>query len=119
MLSLKLLSMALILGASALVFSMHGQGGGIFYTPIQVLFGVDFHVAATRSHLFMVVTALSSTIVFGRARRIDWPVAITLESAAGVGAFLGGLYAHRFSAGFLMSVLGGAYCWPPSRCLGI
>ena len=75
MLSLKLLSMALILGASALVFSMHGQGGGVLYTPIQVLFGVDFHAAATRSHLFMVVTALSSTIIFGRARRIDWRTA--------------------------------------------
>ena len=54
----------------------------------------------------MVVTALSSTIIFGRARRIDWPVAITLESAAGAGAFFGGLYAHRFSAGLLMAVLG-------------
>ena len=108
MLSLKLLLMALILGASALVFAMHGQGGGVLYTPIQVLFGVDFHTAATRSQLFIVVTAFTSTIIFGRARRIDWPVAIVLEMAAATGSFFGGLHAHRFSPSLLMLVLGSA-----------
>ena len=106
MLSFKLLSMALILGASALVFSMHGQGGGVFYTPVQVFFGVDFHLAAARSQLFIVLTALSSTIIFGRAGRIDWPMAIVLEMAAGTGGFLGGLCAYRFSPDLLMVFLG-------------
>lgn len=26
----------------AIVFSMLGQGGGTLYTPVQVLFGIDF-----------------------------------------------------------------------------
>lgn len=34
--------------ANAVVFSALGPGGGVLYTPIQVLFGIGFHTAAKK-----------------------------------------------------------------------
>lgn len=85
----------------AVIFSMLGQGGGTLYTPVQVWLGIDFHTAATTS-LFLIMTAsLSATIVFRKARRIDWPLAIVLESATTLGGFAGGLWSGQFSGAFL------------------
>ena len=88
----------------AVVFSMLGQGGGTLYTPIQVLAGVDFHVAATTSLFLIMVTSLSATIVFRKAKRVDWPLAIVLETVTTLGGLAGGLSSGRFS-GTALSVL--------------
>ena len=86
----------LFLGVAA-GFSMLGQGGGVLYTPIQVMAGIDFHVAATTSLFLIMATSLSATLVFRKARRVDWPLAIALESVTAAGAFLGGLVSGRFA----------------------
>ncbi len=101
----KFILLALVLGASAVVFSMQGLGGGVIYTPIQVLFGLDFHEAASRSQLLIIVTSLSSTLIFRKAGKIDWPVALVLEMPAVTGGYLGGFYARRFPAEGLLLVL--------------
>ena len=93
------------MGASAVAFSMQGLGGGVLYTPIQVLFGLDFYEASSRSQLFIIVTSLSSTLIFRKAGKIDWPVALVLEVPAVAGGYLGGFYQHRFPAGGLLLVL--------------
>ncbi len=81
---------------AATVFAMFGQGGGAVYTPLQVLFGVDFHVAAATSLFLIMIGALASLPVYHRARLIDWPLALTLEAAAMGGSFGGGLISDRF-----------------------
>jgi uncharacterized membrane protein YfcA len=100
--------MWLILGigvlALALVSSMLGQGGGSLYTPLQVWLGIPFHRAATTSLFLIIVTSLSASLVFSKANRIDWPLAIVLESVTAAGAFAGGLESDRFSAGTLTIV---------------
>ena len=101
----KLILLALVMGASAVAFSMQGLGGGVLYTPIQVLFGLDFYEAASRSQLFIIVTSLSSTLIFRKAGKIDWPVALALEVPAVVGGYIGGFYQHRFPTGGLLLVL--------------
>lgn len=88
----------------AVVFSMLGQGGGSLYTPIQVWSGIDFHVAATTSLFLIMVTSLSATIVFRKARRVDWPLAIVLETVTALGGLTGGLSSGRFS-GTALTVL--------------
>jgi len=93
--------MAAVMLAVALVFSMLGQGGGVLYTPIQLLFGVEFHQAATTSLFLILATALSASTVFSKARMIDWRMALVLESATTSGAFLGGVWSGRFSGIFL------------------
>lgn len=83
--------------ANAVVFSMLGQGGGVLYTPIQVFFGVDFHTAATTSLFLIMVTSVASTLVFRRAGKVDWPMALVLASTTVLGAFCGGLFSGHFS----------------------
>lgn len=84
--------------ANAAVFSMLGLGGGILFTPIQVFFGVDFHAAATTSLFLIIITSFSSTLVFRRSGKVDWPLALALETATVAGAFCGGLYSGHLSA---------------------
>lgn len=88
-------------------FSMFGQGGGALYTPIQVLFGIDFHEAAATSLFLIMLTSLSATLVFRKARRIDWPLAVALESVTALGALTGGLTSGRLSGAVLSQIFAG------------
>ena len=98
------LILAVCMFAVALVFSMLGQGGGALYTPIQVWLGVDFHQAATTSLFLIIVTSVSASLVFHKARKIDWPLAIVLESVTAAGGFIGGLGSDWFSGATLSAV---------------
>ncbi len=77
--------------AVAVVFSMLGQGGGALYTPLQVWTGVEFHEAATTSLFLIMVTSVAASLVFRKAKRIDWPLALVLETVTTVGGFVGGI----------------------------
>lgn len=88
----------------SIIFSMLGQGGGALYTPIQVWAGVDFHVAATTSLFLIMVISLSATLVFRKAGRVDWPLALVLESVTASGAFLGGIFSGHFSSAVLSMI---------------
>ena len=96
-----LLILAILMFVAAVGFSLLGQGGGVLYTPIQVWSGIDFHVAATTSLFLIMVMSLSSSLVFRKANRIDWPLALVLESSTAVGGFCGGLWSGLFTAEFL------------------
>ncbi len=93
-----LIILATLMFLVALVFSILGQGGGVLYTPIQVWAGVDFHVAATTSLFLIMVMSLSASIVFRKAKKIDWPLVLVLESSTTLGGFAGGLWSNHFSA---------------------
>lgn len=93
--------------AVATGFSMLGQGGGVLYTPIQVFFGIDFHEAATTSLFLIMVTSLSATLVFRKANKVDWPLAIVLEAVTTLGGLAGGLTSGRFSGAFLSVTFAG------------
>ena len=69
---------------------MVGQGGGIFYTPIQVWLGVGFHQAATTSLFLIMVLSLSASLNFRKAHEIDWGLVAVLELPTTLGAWLGG-----------------------------
>lgn len=88
-------------------FSMLGQGGGVLYTPIQVFFGISFHEAATTSLFLIMITSLSATLVFRKASKVDWPLAIVLETITTLGGVVGGLASGQFSGTFLSIVFAG------------
>jgi uncharacterized protein len=92
---------------TALVFSALGLGGGSLYVPIQLFFRIDFQVAAATSLFLIFITSLSSTLVFRRARAVDWKMALVLETATTVGGFLGGRYSGYFSGRFLTYLFAG------------
>jgi len=88
----------------AVVFSVLGQGGGALYTPIQVWLGIDFHTAATTSLFLIMTLSLSSSLVFHKANKIDWTLAVVLETVTALGGFLGGL-GSRWASGAFLSLL--------------
>ena len=95
---------AAVLFVAAGVFSMLGQGGGAIYTPVQVMAGAEFHAAATTSLFLIMVMSLSSSLVFRKAGKIDWPLALALESTTAVGGFAGGWWSSAFSGNALSVV---------------
>jgi uncharacterized membrane protein YfcA len=76
---------------------MVGQGGGIFYTPIQVWLGVGFHQAATTSLFLIMALSLSAGLSFRKAHEIDWALVGALEIPTTLGAFLGGRLSRDLS----------------------
>jgi uncharacterized membrane protein YfcA len=94
--------------AAALVSSMVGQGGGVLYTPAQVWFDTNVYQAATTSLFLIIVLSLSSSITFAKSGRIDWPLALVLESATTVSAFAGGIFSNRLKEDVLLWILAGA-----------
>ncbi len=99
-----LIVLAVLMFVVAVVFSVLGQGGGVLYTPIQVWAGIDFHIAATTSLFLIMVMSLSASIVFRKAKKIDWPLVLVLETSTALGGFAGGLWSSQFS-GKVLSIL--------------
>jgi uncharacterized membrane protein YfcA len=94
--------------AASLVSSMVGQGGGVLYTPVQIWFNTNVYQAATTSLFLIMVLSISSSITFVKSRRIDWSLALVLESATTVSAFIGGRFSNQFKEDILLFVLAGA-----------
>jgi hypothetical protein len=99
-----MLVLAVLMFVVAVAFSVVGQGGGVLFTPLQVWSGVDFHTAATTSLFLIMIMSLSTSIVFRRAKRIDWSLVMVLEASSAAGGFLGGLASTRFS-GTVLTIL--------------
>ena len=120
------LILTLALGGAALLFSMYGQGGGVAYAPLQLLLGTEFELAAARSQFFIVVTAVSATWVFRRAGKVDWGLAVALESVAAAGSYGGSRFAGSLPATGLQLLLAATvltaaaimFLEPPSWNLG-
>jgi uncharacterized membrane protein YfcA len=93
---------------AAFVAGLFGQGGGIFYTPLQVWNGVDFHAAAPISLFLILIISISSTLVFRKAHQVDWGTALVLEAPTTLGAFIGGILSKFVSSqilGLVLSIL--------------
>lgn len=80
----------------AAFISTLGVGGGVFYVPIFLGFGLSFHQATTASLLIIAITGLSAASVYHREGLVDWRLALLLDPVKDVGAFIGGLYAGLF-----------------------
>ena len=94
-----------ILGASL------GIGGGIVFVPaLVVFFAFPQHAAQGTSLAVIVPTAIIATVVHGRARRVDWSMAVSLAGGGLIGGLLGawsalaidGLVLRRMFAAFLV-----------------
>jgi len=78
---------------------MTGRGGGNFYVPILVAFGVPMLQAATTGQCVLVSTALAAAFVFHRNRLIDWKLAAVIDPPTDVMAVVGGYCAHMVPGG--------------------
>ena len=99
---------------TAFFASLFGQGGGVLYTPLQIWSGINFNTAASTSLFLILVTSISSTIVYRRAHKVDWKLALAMEGPTTVGSFVGGVLSHYVSSlmlGLILSSLMGAASW--------
>jgi len=94
-----------LIAAAATVAAMLGIGGGSLYTPLQVLFGIDMHEAATSSLALILVISLTATRTFHRAGKIDWGLAIVLEIVTVIGSILAGYFSGHIPARVLTITL--------------
>ena len=100
--------LAVCIFAASLISSMVGQGGGVLYTPIQVWFGTNIYQAATTSLFLIIVLSISSSITYAKSRKVDWTLAIVLESATSLSAFIGALFSSAIKEEILLFILAGA-----------
>lgn len=98
-------ALGLALAAAAFFAAMLGIGGGVAYTPLQVFFGIDIHVAAATSLFLIIILSISATSVYHRAGRVDWAVAILLEIFTATGGFAGGYLSDYLSQKVLITIL--------------
>ncbi len=90
-----LIALAAIIFVVGLVFAMFGQGGGSFFVPIMVAFGVPFHRAATASLFILMATSVSAALVYWRSKMIDWKLALVVDPITDLMAFVAGYFAIR------------------------
>lgn len=92
---------------AAFVAALFGQGGGVLYTPLQVWNGIDFHTAAPTSLFLILITSISSTLVFRKAHQVAWDTALVMEIPTTIGAFFGGRLAQFVPTTILGGILTG------------
>ncbi|MBN2412849.1 sulfite exporter TauE/SafE family protein [candidate division KSB1 bacterium] len=83
------------------IMSMLGRGGGNFYVPLLLASGFSMTAAAANAQLILMTTALLATVVFQKYKTVDWKLALVLDPATDIMAFLGGYFAHHFMSVYL------------------
>jgi len=102
--------MVIVIAACVAIFAisalmmMTGRGGGNFYVPVLVAFGLPMLQAATTGQCILFLTAISASLVFQGSRTIDWKLALVLDPPTDVMALVGGYFAHLLSGGILKFV---------------
>src|SRR6056297_246158 len=91
----------------ATFMAMVGKGGGNFYLLAMISAGVSMTHAATTSQLIMMTTAGVSMLVFNKSKRIDWKLALIIDPATDVMAFVGGYLAGGFDEHILRLIFAG------------
>ncbi|MBN2753594.1 MAG: sulfite exporter TauE/SafE family protein [Candidatus Goldbacteria bacterium] len=90
----------------AVIFSMLGLGGGIFYVPLLLQIGLTFHEAAAVSVCIMIIMSVTATAVYHLNKLIDWKIVLFMGPCAIIGALIGGLNSVVFSEQLLEILFG-------------
>jgi len=88
----------------SITMAMVGKGGGNFYVIAIVLSGVSMHQAASSSQAIMLATSLAAMLVFMKSKKIDWKLALIIDPATDVMAFVGGYFSSRITGTSLKTV---------------
>ena len=90
----------------ALIFSMFGMGGGLFYMPLFLLFFDSFQEASALSFLCIFVTSFSAMIAYHQKKLIDWKLLGYLGIPLAASIFITGFFLKCTPMGFLTIIFG-------------
>jgi uncharacterized membrane protein YfcA len=90
----------------ALVFSMFGMGGGLFYMPLFLLFFDSFQEASVLSFSCILVTSLSAMIAYYQKKLIDWKLIGYLGIPLATSIFITGFLLKCAPVNFLKIIFG-------------
>lgn len=96
--------LAVIILLIAVSMAMVGKGGGNFYILAMITAGISMHHAATTSQLIMMTTAGISMIIFNKNKKVDWKLALIIDPATDIMAFIGGYLAGGFE-GYILKLM--------------
>ncbi len=83
--------------------SLFGIGGGFLLVPTMIMFvGLDTHTTVGTVAFVILGMALSSTIAYGRQKRIDYKIAGILTIFSVIGAVLGAITTKEVSSAFIL-----------------
>ncbi|XMB71886.1 sulfite exporter TauE/SafE family protein [Mycoplasmatota bacterium WC30] len=93
--------MSAIILVIAVTMAMVGKGGGNFFVIAMVLAGVAMHKAASTSQAIMLGTSVAAMLVFSKNKKVDWKLALIIDPATDIMAFVGGYFAGRIEGNTL------------------
>jgi hypothetical protein len=76
---------------------MLGKGGGEFFVPIFLAYGIPFHQAASASLFILMISGFMMILIYHRKSLIDWYTGIILVLSVASGSFLGGFISAKVS----------------------
>lgn len=98
--------LALSVFCIALVFSVFGMGGGLFYMPLFLAYSGNFRESSALSFLCIAITAFSAMCAYHKQRLIEWKLVGYLGVPLAAAIFVSGFMLKATSAGFLKAILG-------------
>lgn len=93
--------LSIIIFLVAITMSMVGKGGGNFYVIALVLSGMGIHQAAPTSQSIMLVTSIAAFLIFQKNKKVDWKLAVIIDTPTNIMAFVGGYFAGAIEANYL------------------
>ncbi len=85
--------LSVIILVIAILMATVGKGGGNFYVIALVLSGVAMHQAASTSQAIMFGTSIAAMLIFSKHKKVDWKLALIIDPATDIMAFVGGYFA--------------------------
>ncbi|MGM0380880.1 MAG: sulfite exporter TauE/SafE family protein [bacterium] len=104
---MKVLVFCLVVFVIASLMAMTGRGGGNFYVPLLVLFGLGVHAAATTAQLILVASASAAMLIYHKNKNVDWKLALVIDPPTDLMALFGGYYAHLLPGRTLKIIFSG------------
>ncbi len=101
---MSIIPLSIVIFLIACFFSMIGMGGGIFYVPVLLFFGLPIHNASAMSLALIFASSLSALIVFHKQDLVDWKLAAVIDPPTDIMAFLGG-YLSGFVPGIYLKLI--------------
>lgn len=89
----------------AMLASMIGIGGGVFYVPVLIFFGMPVKQAVFFSLFLIFFASMTAFFNYLKNSMVDWKLALIIDPATDIMAFVGGYYCALFADTTIKTIL--------------